>query len=81
MQHFKPNQQYTKTYKTYDRAAKAAEDLLVKFEESLEEMNLFVKFVIVAVPQDSGEVRYTPVFTGTQSATIWFVQENFCVVG
>lgn len=80
VQHFQVNPQYSKTYKTFERAEKAGYDALTKLHDSLKNEKLFVKFIIAAVETKDG-IRFSPVFYGTQHTMIWFIELGYSVVG
>lgn len=73
-----PDVRYVKSYGNYDRAVKAADTLLEKLKDSLNQMRVNPRFVIVAC--GDAHNRFTPVFFNTDSTSIWFAQSEFTVV-
>lgn len=68
--------EYSKTYKTYENAVKAAETFLEKVKPHTDEMRVNPRFIVAAVGD-----RYSPVFCNTQHLAMWFAQNSFTVVG
>lgn len=75
--HIKIDTKYTKSYKTFEVAEKAAEKFLLELDHAIKEVKINPRFIISATEDG----RFSPVFTNTGSFSIWFAQKGFAVIG
>lgn len=67
--------EYSKQYKTYENAVKAAEKLVAEMKAQLDFDKVNPRFVVVAV----GE-KFSPVWVDTSHWTGYFAQKGFMVI-